>query len=147
MLDVLSSPMTDLRALAAPLLILAALFVTGATLATFLPTSSAGASCGTWLAPAWPADQVAELNQAAQRIGRNTPSAAGRAQAIADGAAFNHRTCDGALGNRQTLAVSGLTLGTLSGVLGVTGLRRRRSSQDLSTGSGLDRPTRLYRPL
>ncbi len=131
MTDVLSSAMTDLRALAAPLLVLALLLGAGATLATFLPSSSPdGATCGTWLAPATTREDLAGIR--AQTDGleeRATDSAlAGvrrQAQAIGDRAEAAYRSCDDTLSTRRLVTLAGLALGGMSGALGAIGLRRR----------------------
>jgi len=88
--------------------VIAALFLAAAAIATLAPTSALGTSCGTWVAPEYDRDQVADL------LARGEKTAAGLEQLGADGSdltamgnvlAATTIECDDALDTRRLVAL------------------------------------------
>lgn len=116
---------------------LGALLLLGGALATFLPTSPEGASCGTWVAPEWTDDDMAAASRAADaganldqlNIDGSLDDQVAGLGAAAYVAVESKRLCDDALGTRRTTAIVLLLLGVVvpAGVLFV-GASRRESA-------------------
>jgi hypothetical protein len=119
------------------------LLLLGAALATFLPTSPDGSTCGTWVAPEWSAsrtqdvvDRATQTEIDAEQVSRSDLAA--QARAIGAGAERSQAVCADALGNRRNLALVllGLAVAAPGLVLWVSGsgwsAARPRSSASLS---------------
>lgn len=112
---------------------LGVLLLVAAVLVTFAPASPSGATCGSWVAPEWDDDAVAELLEQYQSI-YDRARAAGRddlaedALGSASGVAEAHRVCSDALSARRALSLVllGLAVVVPVGVLFVAGGRRNR---------------------
>lgn len=86
------------------------LLLAGVLLATFLPTSPAGATCGTWVAPEWSStetwsiiDRATDTARRAEEAGRD--DIASQARGVALGAVHSSSVCSSALSGRRTISV------------------------------------------
>lgn len=114
-------------------LVIAALCVLGASLATFLPTSPEGATCGTWVSPEWTDEGVADLTEGIPDMTTQdlTNEVTGeinqRIVGIGAAAVMAKRLCDDALSTRRTTTIVLLVLGAAvpAGVVFIGASRRR----------------------
>lgn len=113
---------------------LGALLLLCGALATFLPTSPEGATCGTWVAPEWTDEDMQDVADAAE-VGEdlaalNIDGSLDGQLSDLSGAAYaavaSKRLCDDALGTRRTVSIVLLILGVVApaGVLFIAGARR-----------------------
>jgi hypothetical protein len=93
------------------------LFVFGALAATFLPASpSTGGGCGTWIAPEYDRERVAQLVERGQRVVEDSAGLGldtSDLQASTVGLVRAYVECDEALGTRRTLSLGMLGLAVL----------------------------------
>lgn len=114
-------------------LVIAAVCLLGAGLATFLPTSPQGATCGTWVAPEWTDEGVAELTAGIpdMTVGDLTNEFTGEINrdlaGIGAAAVTAKRLCDDALSTRRTTTIVLLVLAVAvpAGVVFIGSARRR----------------------
>lgn len=116
---------------------LGALLLLGGALATFLPTSPEGASCGTWVAPEWTEDDMDDVSRAVDvgddlsrlNLDGSLDDQIADLGAAAYVAVESKRLCDDALGTRRTTAIVLLLLGVVvpAGVLFVGASRRENA--------------------
>jgi len=107
-----------------------ALCLVGAALATFLPTSPQGATCGTWVAPEWTDEGTRQLVEDGSELAKyDGLFGDSRGAGIAYAAAASKRVCDDALGTRRTISIVLLVLGVGGPALVLFVGRERRDDE------------------